>query len=207
MGIDLATLTEIMNYGYASKGELQQLARNNGTPVMITWHWSAGWYDQPHHDYHINILGDGDVYIAESDFAVKLPHTWYKNTANIGISMCCCADATTEDGGSAPPTDEQIESMAKITAVLSEALNLPVTKYHIATHGERADNEDWDIYYDDYNGYPNNTYGPKSDCCRWDLDVLWTPESPEFDPWNESARGGTILRGKTKWYKQQWYGH
>ena len=193
--VDIAKLTEIMNYGYAAKSELEYLARCNGTPVMITWHWSAGWYDQPHHDYHINILGeddDGDVYIAESDFAVKLPHTWYKNTANIGISMCCCADANTNDGGSAPPTANQIEAMAQITAVLSEALNLPIDVKHIASHGERADNQDWDIYYDDYNGYENNTYGPRSDCCRWDCSVLWNHESPYFDPWDPSVEGKLV---------------
>ena len=212
--VDIATLTEIMNYGYAAKNELKHLARNNGTPVMITWHWSAGWYDQPHHDYHINILGgedgdseDGNVYIAESDFAVKLPHTWMKNTANIGVSLCCCADANTNYGGSAPPTSNQIEAMSQITAVLSEALNLPIDVEHIATHGERADNEDWDFYYPEYTGYENNIYGPKSTVERWDLDILFTAQSPEFDPWDEEHRGGTVLRNKTKWYRQQWYGH
>lgn len=37
--------------------------------------------------------------------------------------------------------------------------------------------------------------------------VLWTDESPVYNPYDEEHRGGTILRGKGLYYKYKFYGH
>ena len=96
--------------------------------------------------------------------------------------------------------------MSQVIAVLSQSLDIPIDKEHFPTHGESADNEDYEVYFPESTGYPNNTYGPKSDCERWDLEVLYMDESTKFDPYDEDNRGGNVLRGKGLWYKSQYYG-
>jgi hypothetical protein len=205
---EIDVLTKIMDCAYASKSDLYRIAEAAGKPVQACLHWTAFTYDRTFPDYHINIKGNGEVEIMEEDFSVKLPHNYMKNSASIGISLCCCKDATSNDLGDYPPTEIQINTMAKIIAVLAEALDLPITKKHFPTHGESADNEDYTIYFNDWNGYPNNTYGPKSDVCRWDLELLGkNTESPVYNPYDEEHRGGTILRGKGIWYRNRFYGH
>ena len=200
-------LTKVMDCAYAAKSELQRRAANAGKPVQIVLHWTAGRYESTCGDYHINIIGNGDIVIREHDFAQKLAHNYRKNEAAIGLTLCCAYNANTNRSGDYPPTSAQIETMAQVIAVITKALDIPIDKIHVPTHGESADNEDYVVYYPEYSGYPNNTYGPKSDCERWDLDVLYTAESPHFDPYNEITRGGSVLRGKALWYRNQYYGY
>lgn len=190
-----------------SKDRLYEIARNNNLEVRVTLHWTAGTYKQTFNSYHVNILGDGSTYITEPDFSVSLSHTYYKNTANIGITMCCGADMTDKSPGTYPPTPQQIETMAQLIAIASEVLEIPIDVHHFPSHGEAADNDDYTVYYPEYTGYPNNAYGPKSSFDRWDCLTLWTDESPYSDPFNPAIRGETILRGKAIWYKQKFYGH
>lgn len=203
----LNELTEFMDCCYAAKSKLKKIAKKSNVDIRVTLHWTAGTYDQTFNSYHVNILGDGTIKITEPDFSIILSHTYYKNTANIGITMCCGADMTDKKAGKYPPTSEQIESMAQLMAVASEVLELPIDVHHFPSHGEAADNDDYVVNYPDYTGYPNNAYGPKSSFDRWDCLTLWTDESPYSDPFNPEIRGETILRGKAIWYRQYYYGH
>ena len=204
---DIDQLTDFMNCCYAAKSGLDKISKRTGVDTRFVLHWTAGSYTATYGDYHVNILGDGNLVITERDFTVTLPHTYMKNTGAIGLSMCCCAGATDKNKGKCPPKPVQIEVMAQLIAVASEALGLPIDKQHFPSHGEAADNEDYVVCYPEYTGYPNNAYGPKSTFERWDLLTLWTDESPYADPYDESIRGETILRGKGAWYRQLYYGH
>lgn len=171
-------------------------AQDNDRGVKIYLHWSAGLYHQFWDDYHIQVDSDGKIYVPD-DTALDdvLSATWKRNSGSISIGLLCGYGATTEDLGDYPPTEAQMESTAMIIAVLVPALDITTNIMHVMTHGEAADNEDEEITED---------YGPKTDCERWDLEYLGTDESPEFDPWNEETRGGTILRGKAIWYRTEY---
>ena len=137
---------------------------------------------------------DGKLYLATEDFSDVLAHTYHRNSGAVGIALCCCADATTNDLGSEPPTADQIEAMAQVIWKVADALWLTINKDHVMTHGEAGDHED--------GLYTHDAYGPRTTCERWDLEFLGTDESPSFNPWAEDGtRGGDVLRGKALWYK------
>lgn len=189
-------LDEIYNLALDAKEEIWAKAESLGRTPCLYLHWSAARYDQKFEDYHINIDGSGRCWASTDDFSETLAHTWKRNTGAIGISLCCCYEATTNDLGEFPPTPAQIESMAQVVAVVADALWLTIDKYHVLTHGEAADNED--------GNYIHEPYGPKADCQRWDLEYLGTEESPSFNPYAEDgSRGGDVLRGKALWYKNK----
>lgn len=167
--------------------------------VKIYLHWTAGWYHSKFDDYHINIDDDGVLWASTDDLSETLQHTWKRNSGSIGLALDCGVYCTSADLGSYPPTSEQIESMARCIAVLCRALDLPINKQTVLTHGEAADNEDGDTA-----GYGNeDCYGPKNGCERWDLEFLGTNESPEFNPYaTDGSRGGDVLRGKAVWYSK-----
>ncbi|MBR1760897.1 MAG: N-acetylmuramoyl-L-alanine amidase [Schwartzia sp.] len=165
------------------------------TPKIIL-HWSAGWWDQPHKDYHINITGDGRIWLNEESLAETLPHTWKLNTGTVGVSLCCCAGATSSHLGENPPTEKQINIMAQVVAVLCEALDMDISEENVLTHGEAADSEE---LYDE-----EDLYGPNNDCERWDLQFLGTAESPRFTKdHSDPITGGNVIRGKAIWYAQE----
>ncbi|MCQ2282383.1 MAG: N-acetylmuramoyl-L-alanine amidase [Bacteroidales bacterium] len=206
------TLDEIRDLVRMARPELERKAHAAGHDcVKIYLHWTAGWYDNCYDDYHINIMGaedpmdddDGRLMLATDDLAEVLEHTWRRNTGAIGIALCCCANATTNDlGDDCPPTDRQIEMMARVVCTICTELDLPINIKTVLTHGEAADNEDGDRA-----GYGNDEcYGPKNGCERWDLEFLGTDESPEYNPYAEDgSRGGDVLRGKAIWYRQNGY--
>lgn len=205
--MQILDLTEIMNIAYHSRWNLREIARQYSHPVACTLHWTAGSYFQYFDDYHILIDGNGNYHVTTDDFTDVKCHNWMKNSGNIGIALCCAYGADSNHIGFYPPNEEQITALEKLIAVLSEALEIEIDKAHFPTHGESADNEDWVIYYPEYTGYRNNTYGPKSTCERWDLEFLGTDESPRFDPYNEENRGGNIIREAAKKYRMCFYGH
>lgn len=205
--VNLEDLTKFMDCCYSAKNKLKKLAKQANIEVRCTLHWTNGDYNQIYDVYHVNILGNGNIIITEPEFYITLSHTYYKNIANIEIAMCCGLGMTTKKKGSFPPTIWQIESMAQLIAVASEALDLPIDVHHFPSHGEAADNDDYVIKYPEPTGYPNNTYGPKSSFDRWDCLTLWNDESPYPDPFNEATRGETILRNKAIWYRRVYYGH
>lgn len=188
------TLGEIRDLAYAAKESLWEQARTYGRDVKLYLHWSAGWYEQIYSDYHINITGSGIIYATTNDFSETLSHTYRRNSGSIGISLCCCAGATSRDLGPAPPTETQIDFMSQVGCVLADALDLTIDKERIMTHGEAADNEDGLELHENY--------GPRTTCERWDLEYLNIENSTSFNPWaTDGSRGGDILRGKMLWYR------
>ena len=126
-----------------------------------------------------------------------LAATWRRNSGSVSICILGCLGADTNNLGAEPPTDAQIEGMAKAIAALCNGLWLTIDKQRVLTHGEAADNED--------GIEPHDPYGPKNGCERWDLEYLGTLESPTFHPWAEDGRrGGDVLRGKANWYRKAW---
>lgn len=189
-----ATLYEVEQLAAAAREDIWDIAKAYGRDPKIYLHWSAGHYFHTFNDYHIDITADGKLYLATEDFSDVLAHTYHRNSGAVGIALCCCADATTNDLGSEPPTADQIEAMAQVIWKVADALWLTINKDHVMTHGEAGDNED--------GLYTHDAYGPRSTCERWDLEFLGTDESPSFNPWAEDGtRGGDVLRGKALWYK------
>lgn len=135
--------------------------------------------------------------IADGELDDVLAATWRRNSGSVSICILGCLDADTNSLGAEPPTDAQIEGMAKAIAALCNGLWLTIDKQRVMTHGEAADNED--------GIEPHEAYGPRTTCERWDLEYLGTLESPKFHPWSmDGGRGGDVLRGKANWYRQYW---
>jgi len=161
-------------------------------------HQAAGAYGQFWSDYHVQIDKDGEIYvIADGELDDVLEATYQRNSGSVSICILGCLDADTNSLGAEPPTDAQIEGMAKAIAALCNGLWLTIDKQRVLTHGEAADNEDGIC--------PHDPYGPKNGCERWDLEYLGTLESPKYHPWAEDGmRGGDVLRGKANWYRKTW---
>ena len=198
------TLKEIYQMGRDSYDSLWSTAKRYGRDVKLYLHWSSGHYNSIFDDYHINITGDGTLYCT-GDLDECKAHTWRRNRGSVGISLCCAYKATSNNIGPEPPTEIQINQMARVIAVLANALDLTIDKYRVLTHGEAADN------YDEYTGAyeSNEVYGPVyGDCERWDLQYLGTDESPKFlKSYTDPATGGNVLRGKANWYRNRWKEH
>lgn len=190
------SLEELYQVARDSYDGLWDAAKGLGRDVKIYLHWSAGRYNSKFEDYHVNIDGDGKIFLSTDDLSEVLAHTYRRNTGSVGVSLCCAYGATSSDLGDYAPTAEQIETMSRVGCVLADALDLTIDKKRILTHGEAADNEDGIWCHEEY--------GPKSTCERWDLEYLGTDESPRFNPWaTDGSRGGDVLRGKMAWYRSQ----
>lgn len=182
-----------------ARESIWEQAQRCGRDPIIYLHWSAGHYGSIFGDYHVNITGDGALYITGDLDEVKA-HTWRRNTGAVAISLCCCCGATTNDLGDEPPTAEQIEAMAQAIAAIADGLWLTIDKTHVRTHGEQAANE---------MGWEQPAYAPWNDEChdgqvRWDLEFLGTEESPVYNPSAmDGSRGGDVLRGKANWYRNK----
>ena len=182
-----------------SLDELRSVAKAaKGSIYHIYLHWTAGHYGSAYNSYHICIDDDGSIYLMTEDLCELKAHTYRRNTGAIGISLCCCADASANDGydtdfGPEPPTSEQIETLAKVVAALSQELNVSIDIMHVMTHAEAANNEDG-------NSNLHEPYGPYSGDpeTRWDLWYL--PDSAEN---GKMVIGGDVIRGKALWYASQ----
>lgn len=157
--------------------------RNAGIDTIYL-HWSASGYDTPSDAYHISITGDGVVHVMHPLDQI-LSATWRRNTGSIAVSIMCCYDAVAYneddvDFGSAPPTNAQLQAMARVICVLCEELELPIDDDHVLTHAEIAD----------IDGYGINDDDPEM---RWDL-LLVQDNDGVVKP------GGQVLRGMALWY-------
>lgn len=164
--------------GEASRGHIRQLIL----------HWTAGHYGQAYDDYHINIDKDGQVYQTCARLSEKKEHTFQHNVKSVGIALCCgvgasCRSISDMDLGREPPTPLQIERLAGVVAILTQALELPITHITVATHAEVACAE----------GYGVGSGDPDM---RWDLLRL-----PDLPLTSELKNGGDVVRGKALWYQ------
>lgn len=190
------TLEELSMMASDAREAIWEAAQGYGREPKIYLHWTAGHYYQKFDDYHVNIDKDGRIFVSTDDLSEVLAHTWRRNSGSVGITLDCCAGATSDDLGSEPPTLKQIESMAQCIQVVADALWLTIDIKHVMTHGEAADNVDGLNTHEDY--------GPQSTVERWDLQFLGTDESPEYTTdYDDPSTGGNVLRGKALWYKNQ----
>lgn len=192
--------------------ELLSLAQAAAGAVRhIYLHWTAGHYGQAYDDYHLNIGRDGTVYGTGRSLAEPRAHTWRRNGASIGIALECGCGASvvvpvgiTEDllqgvpagrekrplftaeidYGKEGPTAAQIESAARLLALLCPVLGLEITPETVMTHAEAAIAD----------GYGPCSGDPE---LRWDLWFLPDPSAPR-----QLLPGGDLLRGKALWYRQ-----
>lgn len=173
-----------------TENELQQLAINaRGKINKIYLHWTAGHYGQAFSDYHINIDDDGTMYTDMNSFSDRKSHTYHRNSNAIGISIMGAYGATSQYNlGNEPPTEKQLDQLAKVVGILCVDIGLPCDIYHVMTHAEAADNKD--------GAYPHAPYGPDSTVERWDLWVVRQGDSP----WS----GGDWIRNKAKEYAKSW---
>jgi len=166
--VNLVTLADIQTAAEAANGQIDR----------IYLHWSAGEYGQQFDDYHINIDKDGEIYV-DGQLRDYKPHTWHRNTNAVGVALDCAYGAMTTMLGDYPPTQAQIETAARVIAVLCSGLTLPIDSAHVMTHAEIADIDG---------------YGPETTCEKWDLWML-SDGQPQ-------GSGGEILRGKAVYYQQ-----
>jgi len=190
---------------------LKRMARAvRGGIHHIYLHWTAGHYGQVYDDYHLCIDRDGQIYVTCDNLMEFKAHTWKRNTGAIGISLCCGAfghcwtptrreawevdsayeiphtpqpDAALLDFGPEPPTNEQVNAMAKAVAILCDVLCLPIDEETVMTHCEAAFQD----------GYGPGCGDPDM---HWDLWFL-----PEAALHGELFPGGELLRGKAIFYQ------
>lgn len=160
------TIQELSNY----------TTEPRGIKTAIILHWSASTYESVFKDYHINITGDGDIWI-DGTLADRRSHTWRRNTPSIGISLSAMYGASiTREGtikeGKYPPTATQIDTMAKVVAKLCIEIGIPLNQ--VFTHAEIADKDG---------------YGLKSG----DADIRW-----------DLIFQGDCIREKAKTYMEIW---
>ena len=193
--------------------ELRAMARDVKNGIKnIYLHWTAGHYGQAYDDYHLCVDRDGTVYVNCNYLTEYKTHTWMRNHSAIGIALCCGVDANcwlpsdcegcsvyraqeishfpqpdcaVIDFGPEPPTEIQIEVMAKLVAVLCDELNLPISCETVQTHCEAA----FEDAYGPGDGDPD---------MRWDLWFL-----PKTNLCGELEPGGELLRGKSNYYLQE----
>ena len=195
------TLQEVEDLAAKAREELWNESAALGREPKIYLHWTAGKYDTTFSDYHINITGDGSIYVSTTVFSKTLSHTWRRNTGSIGIALCACYGATSNDLGDYAPTAKQIEVMSQVIDRVATALWLTIDKEHVMTHGEAANNEDGIRPHPCY-AWWNDEEGDGD--TRGDLEYLGTSESPRYNPSaTDGSRGGDVLRGKANWYKNK----
>lgn len=191
----IVTIEELREIASEERETIWEQAREQGREPKIYLHWSAGHYNTVFDDYHVNITGDGTMYITGNLSDLKA-HTYHRNTGSVGISLCCAYGATTDNLGDEPPTVAQIEAMAQAIEAVADGLWLTIDMEHVMTHGEAADNVD--------GIYASEPYGPQTTTERWDLQLLGTAESPYYTTnYDDEHTGGNVLRGKANWYRNQ----
>lgn len=64
------TLQELKNMARAAYNDLWTAARNMGRDVKLYCHWTGGDYYTKFSDYHVNIDGDGRVWVTTDNLAM-----------------------------------------------------------------------------------------------------------------------------------------
>lgn len=192
-------LDEIRDYVTANRGKITAEASAMGRYPKIYMHWTSGRYDTDYADYHFCIDGEGQISLTH-DFDSAVSATWRRNSGSVAVALNCAYNADGNSLGPYPPTAQQIEALAQFVAVACSALNIPIDKEHVMTHGEAANNEDGLRPHPAY-AWWNDEEGDGD--TRGDLEYLGTSESPIYNPWaTDGSRGGDVIRGKAIFYQQ-----
>ena len=186
------TLNELSAMASDAREAIWEAAQEYGREPKIYLHWTAGHYHQKFDDYHVNIDQDGRIFVSTDDLSEVLAHTWRRNSGSVGITLDCCAGATSDDLGSETPTLKQIESMAQCIQVVADALWLTIDIKHVMTHGEAADNEDGLYLHEPYAVWSDPQ--PSDGITRWDLAIL-----KDGDEWRS---GGDTIRGNAIYIRE-----
>lgn len=195
------------------EAEIRKMARQaRGFVHQIFLHWTGGHYGVNEDAYHLCVDRDGQVYVNCRKLSDKKAHTWMRNSDAMAISLLCgyggnCwppgngnvrtwnavhvgdGSAAPDDAiirfGDEPPTKEQIETMAKLVAIICEETGLVINKDTVQTHCEIA---------------LKDHYGPGSGdpYTKWDLWFL-----PDYINGEELVPGGPLLRGKAVYYQHK----
>ena len=88
------TIHDLKQMASDARESIWQSAEEVGRTPKIYLHWTAGHYQQPFEDYHVNITGDGKILVPDTDLSIYRSHTYKRNSGSIGISLCCCYNAT-----------------------------------------------------------------------------------------------------------------
>ena len=132
---------ELSDYTVPARGKID----------MIILHWSAGHYGQFFSDYHLNIDSDGSLHTNMTGFDEHKSHCWRRNSRTIGIALAAGYGAWIQNDsyygyGTEPPTEEQIDMMAKVVAKICIEIGLPINSDYVLTHGEIANIDGYGIY-------------------------------------------------------------
>ncbi len=195
------------------EAEIRKMARQaRGFIRHIYLHWTGGHYGVNENAYHLCVDKDGQVYVNCRKLSEEKAHTWLRNSEAMAISLLCgyggdCwppgngnvrtwsaallgdGSASPDDAiirfGDEPPTKEQIETMAKLVAIICEETGLVIDKDTVQTHCEIA---------------LKDHYGPGSGdpYTKWDLWFL-----PDYINGEELVPGGPLLRGKAVYYQHK----
>ncbi len=201
----------MLNRNPVTEEEIRDMAREVRSGIHhIYLHWTGGHYGKNEEAYHLCIDRDGAMYLNCKSFLSFKEHTYMHNSGAIGIALLCgyeghCwapagrdasqveaafesgrmarTDCAVIDYGEEPPTQQQIEAMARIVAVLSRELCLPIEEDTVMTHCEIA-------FVDGYGP------GDGDPDMRWDLWFLPEPDTPG----GALFPGGMLLRAKAQYY-------
>ncbi len=171
--------------------ELRPLAAAaKGKISCLYLHWSAGRYNQVFDDYHLSIGEHGEIYQTCRALTDLKSHTYKRNSASIGIALCCAYGAILSSrwqpvyAGFAP-TQLQVEQMAIVTAIICQELGLEISFSTVKTHAEAAL----------IDGYGPGQNDPDM---RWDLlSLSGLPETRSLRP------GGCLLRERALAYSHR----
>lgn len=181
------------NRKYVTIEEFQNFCqKTNGKINKIYLHWTAHNHKRVFRSYHINITGDGKIFLTCKNLAELKRHTWQRNANAVGVSLCSCLKAQITDKkanppkidfGPYPPTQAQINTMAKVVAIMSDTFNIPITKDNVMSHYEAA-------VLDKYTPWDNDPD------YRWDFMMVIDPSLTD-----RPVPGGELIRTKANWYK------
>ena len=163
--------------GFAAGGNLNK---------QIYLHWTASRYNWKNGPYHTTVQGDGSLY-KHKKYNQHTPHTYYRNSGNVGLSMAGMKGWDWENYG---PKKVQLEAMMAEAANVAKTWGWTANDVNIKrvmTHAEAASNKD--------GRRPHDNYGP----------VFWggTGERSDLHKLSRNDRdgsGGDKLRQMMKKY-------
>jgi len=176
-------------------GDFRSFDLPEGRIEKLYLHWSARAYDQPSASYHFVVgyrqgrlfaLQTHDVRENMRPLTVDMEyaaHTAKRNSFAIGVSALSMLDATPQNFGSQPLTDELVDALCAMCAYLAQRYGIAIDADHVMTHAEAA-------IHDGYFGLTSEE--------RWDLARLKPAQEPVTPA--EAQATGEVLRQKIRDY-------